>query len=257
LKLTIDTDAASLTVVKGSGSRVLELYSREAFEEISDLWVNVSWSQRYSYTFSWLGRPVIQLPQDMIRTQEVIHHVQPDVIVETGVAHGGSLIYYASLFKAMGKAAARVIGVDIEIRPQNREAIEAHPLFEHIRLIEGSSTEGSVIEEVRSHIHPGDAVMVLLDSDHSKAHVSDELEAYHEMVSVGSYLIATDGIMKQLAVVPGGEASWEWDNPSDAAVEFAERHPEFALAPPVWPFSQSELRKDITHWPNAWLQRIS
>ena len=257
MKLTIDTDEGSLTVSEGSASRVLELYGREAFEAISDLWVSVSWSQRYSYTFSWLGRPVIQLPQDMVRTQEVIHHVQPDVIVETGVAHGGSLIYYASLFKALGKPDARVIGVDIEIRPQNREAIEAHPLFEHISLIEGSSTAADVIEAVRAHIRPGDAVMVLLDSDHSKGHVADELEAYHEMVSIGSYLVATDGIMKQLAMVPGGQASWEWDNPADAATEFATRHPEFVLEQPAWPFNQSDLRKDITHWPNAWLRRVS
>ena len=255
MKVTIDSDAESLTVDDGNACRVLDLYSREAFELVSDVWVSVSWSQRYSYTFSWLGVPIIQLPQDMLRTQEVIHRVQPDVIIETGVAHGGSLIYYASLFKAAGKADGRVIGVDIEIRPHNRAAIEAHPLFEHITLIEGSSTAGDVVEAVRRQIRPDDTVMVILDADHSKGHVAAELEAYHDMVTHGSYIVATDGIMKALADVPGGKPSWEWDNPSAAAVEFAGRHPEFVLEQPAWPFNESELRRDITHWPDAWLRR--
>lgn len=257
MKLTIDTDAGSLTVGDGDADSVLDLYSREAFEFISDAWLVVSWSQRYSYTFSWLGRPIIQLPQDMVRTQEVIHRVAPDVIVETGVAHGGSLIYYASLLKAMGKADGRVIGVDIEIRHHNRDAIEAHPLFDHITLIEASATSDEAVAEVKRHINAGDTVMVLLDSDHSKGHVAAELECYHEMVSAGSYIVATDGIMKQLAGVPGGQPSWEWDNPTDAAVEFAERHPDFVIEQPPWPFNASELSKDITHWPQAWLRRVS
>lgn len=123
MQLTIDTDARTLTLVDGDQRRQLPLYSREAFEAVSRQWVRVGWNQKYQYTFSWMGRPVIQLPEDMIRMQEVIHRLQPDVIIETGVAHGGSLVFYASLCKAMRKG--RVVGIDIEIgrttaRPSRR-----------------------------------------------------------------------------------------------------------------------------------------
>ena len=137
MKLTIDTDANTLTEESTGGSETFSLYSREAFERISRQWVKVGWDQGYSYTFSWMGRPVIQLPEDMLRIQEAIYHVKPDVIVETGVAHGGSLIFYACLCKAMERG--RVIGVDIEIRPRNREAIESHELGSFITLVEGDS----------------------------------------------------------------------------------------------------------------------
>jgi len=256
MRLSIDMDANELAVHDGDTSRVLDLYSDEAFEVISDLWVKVGWNQRYSYTFSWLGRPIIQLPEDMVRTQEVIHRIRPDVIVETGVAHGGSLVFYASLFAAMGRPDGRVIGVDIRIRPSNRAAIEAHPLFRHIELVEGSSTDPGVVRDVTARIRPGDRVMVILDSDHSKGHVTEELQAYGALVSPGSYLVATDGVMKQLAQVPYGEASWGWDNPVDAVTEFAAHHPEFVLEQPEWPFNESGLRRNITHWPQAWLRRV-
>jgi cephalosporin hydroxylase len=252
MKLIIDTEANTLT--EGEDGRVLPLYSREAFEVISDTWVKVGWNEGYSYTFSWFGRPIIQLPEDMVRTQEVIHRVRPDVIVETGVAHGGSAIYYASLFKALG-IDGRVIGVDIDIRPHNREAIEAHPLSELITLVEGSSTDPAIVAGVAERIGPDDTVMVILDSDHSKSHVAAELDAYHGLVTPGSYIVATDGIMKQLADVPKGKPAWESDNPTDAAVEFAARHPEFVLEQPEWPFNESALRRNITHWPQAWLRR--
>src|SRR5947208_912335 len=124
MKLTLDTAAKTLLMETEQGKRELSLYSDEAFELISDQWLKVGWNQKYPYTFSWMGRPIIQLPEDMIRIQEVIYRVRPDVIVETGVAHGGSLIYYASLCKAM--ESGRVVGIDIEIRPHNRKAIENH-----------------------------------------------------------------------------------------------------------------------------------
>ena len=200
-----------------------------------------------------MGRPIIQLPEDMIRIQEVIYQVKPDVIIETGIAHGGSLIYYASLFKAMGKG--RVIGVDIEIRPHNRKAIEEHELFPYITLIEGSSTDSAILNQVKSLMKPGEVVLIILDSNHSKAHVADELEAYHDLVTPGSYLVATDGIMKDLHDVPRGNPEWIWDHPTAAAAEFAEQHPEFVLEQPKWPFRESDLTENVTHWPGAWLRR--
>ncbi|HLO47420.1 MAG TPA: CmcI family methyltransferase, partial [Kamptonema sp.] len=139
MKLTLDTDAQKLIQEIGGDCQTIPLYSKEAFEIISHYWLKLGWNQKYTYTFSWMGRPIIQLPEDMIRIQEVIYQVKPDVIIETGVAHGGSLIYYASLFKAMGKG--RVVGIDIEIRPHNRKAIEEHELSSFIILVEGSSTD--------------------------------------------------------------------------------------------------------------------
>ncbi len=255
MKLTIDTDARLLTLDDGNGPRELDLYSDAAFEALSRQWVRVGWSRKYQYTFSWLGRPVIQLPEDMVRVQEVIHRVQPDVIIETGVAHGGSLIYYASLCRALGRG--RVIGIDIEIRPHNRAAIEAHPLAGDITLIEGSSTAPEVIARVRALVQPHERVLVLLDSNHTRQHVLDELEAYAGLVSPGSYIVATDGIMYDLHDVPRGSPEWIHDNPAAAAVEFAAAHPEFELEQPQWPFNESSLGTNITHWPQAWLRRKS
>jgi cephalosporin hydroxylase len=253
MRLTIDTDATTLTLDEGGRSTVMELYSKEAFEALSRQWVRVGWSLKYQYTFSWMGRPVIQLPEDMVRMQEVIYRVKPDVIVETGVAHGGSLIFYASLCKAMGKG--RVVGVDIEIRPHNRKAIEAHELADRIALIEGSSISPGVVAQVAAGIAPGNAVLVILDSNHTREHVANELEAYCGLVTRGSYIVATDGIMYDLHDVPRGQASWKDDNPAMAAREFAAKHPEFELSQPDWPFSESGLRENITHWPGAWLRR--
>lgn len=253
MKLLIDTEAKTLLVEEGESTRTLDLYSKEAFEIISRQWLKVGWNQKYPYAFSWLGRPIIQIPEDIVRTQEVIYRVQPDVIIETGVAHGGSLIFYAGLCKIMGKG--RIIGVDIEIRPHNRTAIEAHELFPYITLIEGSSIEKSIVEQVHSLVQPGETVMVILDSCHTREHVAQELEAYHDLVTPNSYIVATDGSMRDLYDVPRGKLEWTTDHPAAAAIGFAAMHPEFVLEQPAWPFNESELTENITHWPDAWLRR--
>lgn len=253
MKLSLDTDAKTLTLEDGGKPRSLDLYSKEAFEALSRQWVRVGWALKYPYTFSWMGRPIIQLPEDMIRSQEVIHRVKPDVILETGVAHGGSLVYSASLLKVLGKG--RVIGIDIEIRPHNRKAIEEHPLAPMITLVEGSSTDPSIVAKAKSLIKPGETVLVILDSNHTKAHVAGELEAYCGLVTPGSYIVATDGVMRDLADAPRGGADWATNNPTEAAAEFAARHPEFILEQPAWPFNESTLSENVTHWPGAWLRR--
>ncbi|MFC0711801.1 cephalosporin hydroxylase family protein [Azorhizophilus paspali] len=253
MKLTLDTEAGTLLLEDVGKFRSLDLYSKEAFEEISRHWVRIGWNQKYQYTFSWMGRPVIQLPEDMIRMQEVIFQVQPDVIIETGVAHGGSLIFYSSLCKAMDKG--RVVGIDIEIRPHNRAAIEAHPLSDRITLIEGGSTTLEIVAQVKALVEPGEKVLIILDSNHSYAHVMGELEAYADLVTPGSYIVATDGIMFDLADVPRGAAEWASDNPMWAARDFAARHQGFVIEQPAWPFNESELAQNITHWPGAWLKR--
>ena len=243
-----------MTEESGTESRSLDLYSKEAFEIISNLWVKVGWNEKYSYTFSWLGRPIVQLPEDMIRIQEVIYRIKPDVIIETGVAHGGSLIYYATLCKAFEKG--RVVGIDIEIRPHNRNAIEGHELSSYITLVEGSSTSPEVLDQVRSLIKPGESVLVILDSNHTRQHVLDEMRSYCDLVTKGSYLVATDGIMKDFSDVPRGNPEWIWDNPNKAAQEFAAETPQFLLEQPPWPFNESKLTENVTHWPGAWLSRL-
>jgi cephalosporin hydroxylase len=254
MRLTIDTDAKTL-VVQGDAPQTLDLYSDEAFQILSDHWVKVGWNQKYPYTFSWMGRPIIQLPEDLIRIQEVIYQLKPDVILETGVAHGGSLIFYAGLCTAMKQG--RVIGVDVEIRSHNREAIEAHEMFPLITLVEGDSVGEETVSHVNSLIKPGETVLVILDSCHTKAHVQAELEAYHSLVPEGSYIVATDGVMRDVYDVPRGNAEWDQDHPAAAAEEFAKTHPEFVLEQPEWPFNESSLSENITHWPSAWLKKVA
>lgn len=255
MKYSIDTDTKTLILEDNLQTRSFPLYTKEAFEELSKLWVKVGWNQKYVYTFSWFGRPIIQLPEDMIRIQEVIYRLKPDVIIETGIAHGGSLIFYASLCKAMGQG--RIIGIDIEIRPHNRKAIEAHELYSYITMIEGSSTAPEIVAQVKSLIKSGEKVMVILDSNHSKQHVLDELEAYSDLVTPDSYMVATDGVMRDLADVPRGGADWAWNNPTEAALEFADNYPNFTIEQPTWPFNESDLTDNITHWPSAWLLKHS
>ena len=251
MKITIDTDAGTIE----TGGKQIALNGKAGFELISDLWIRTGWAMRYSYTFTWLGRPIIQLPEDLLRIQEVIHRIAPDVIIECGVAHGGSLIFYASLLKLLG--GGRVVGVDIEIRPANREAIESHALSPAITLIEGDSTDAATAAAVAGCVEPGDKVLVMLDSNHSRAHVLQELRLYAPLVSIGSYIVATDGIMSALTDVPGGKASWASDNPTEAARDFIDEREDFILETPTFEFSESELTEPITYWPGAYLKRIA
>ena len=250
MKITIDTEAGTLTSDDGS---TRDLYSAESFEHISRLWVDVGWVRKYSYAFSWMGRPIIQLPDDMVRVQEAIHASRPDVIVETGVAHGGSLVYYASLFQAMGHG--RVIGVDIEIRPHNRVAIEAHPMFPRITLIEGSSIADPTLAAVRAQIASGERVMVILDSDHSRDHVAAELTCYGPLVTPGSFLLVQDGIMEHVAGMPRTGEDWSWNNPKPAIAAFLVANPDFEHAPQPRPFDESRAVPDVSHHPQGWLRR--
>ncbi len=255
MRITIDTDIKTLEYETESGNaESLELYSKKSFEILSRYWAKIGWDQKYEYTFSWFGRPIIQLPEDIIRIQEVIYRLKPDVILETGVAHGGSLIFYASLCKAMDKG--RIIGIDIDIRKHNKEAIEKHELFSYITLMEGSSTSKNIVDSVNKEIKSDEVVLVILDSNHTKQHVLDELEAYKHIVTKDSYMVATDGIMQDLHDVPRGENDWSWNNPASAANEFVKKNPEFVLETPEWSFNESNLNQNITHWPSAWIKKL-
>ena len=254
MKIIIDDKEKTIAIETSDERKTVPLYSKEAFEIISNQWLKMGWNEKYVYTFSWMGRPIIQLPEDMIRIQEVIYRIKPDVIVETGVAHGGSLIYYASLCKAMEKG--RIIGIDIEIRSHNRTAIENHELASYITLIEGDSTDDAIVNQVKALVKPDETVLVILDSNHVKQHVLKELNAYSSLVTKDSYIVATDGSMKDLHDVPRGDTEWIWDNPTEAALEFATKNPEFVVEQPEWTFNESELTENITHWPGAYLRRI-
>ena len=254
MRYTVDLSERTIEVETEGKRETFELYSPRGFEVLSRTWLAVGWSLKYSYQFTWLGRPIIQLPEDMVRLQELIYHVKPDVIVETGVAHGGNQVFLASLCRLMGHG--RVIGVDIEIRPHNRAALEAHELYPLITLIEGSSTDPAVVEKVRTAMGAAEKPLILLDASHTKDHVLRELEAYSPLVGLGSYIIVADGIMEQLGAAPRAKPEWAWDNPRRAVAEFLGRHPEFKQTPPPRPFNESLVPQPVTYWPEGYLRRV-
>lgn len=253
-RVSIDMQAERVVVEDADGERSYAFDAPEAFRAVSDAWVRLGWDQKYVYSFTWLGRPVIQLPEDLLRVQEVIASVAPDVIVETGVAHGGALVLYATLCKALDRG--RVIGVDLEIRPHNREAIEAHPLAPLIELIEGDSTDPGTVADVRSRIAPGETAMVLLDSNHLKDHVLAELRAYAEMVTPGSYVVVMDGIMERVAGAPRTQPDWSWNNPLSAIDEFLAEDDRFEVEEPPFRFNEGLVTERITYSPRGFLKRV-
>lgn len=182
---------------------------------------------RYSYNFSWLGRPIIQYPQDMIAMQEIIWNVKPDLIIETGIAHGGSLIYYASILEMLsvaGLAEGKVLGIDIDIREHNRAAIESHPMYKRIEMIQGSSISPDIISKVKAYAQGCDNVMVVLDSNHTHEHVLAELEAYAPLVSVESYCVVFDTIVEDMPQNSYPDRPWGiGDNPKTAVWEFLKK----------------------------------
>jgi len=254
MKYTIDCTTHRIAVESSQGCREFSLYSPEALEILTELWVTVGWTARDSYQFTWAGRPIIQLPHDVLRYQELIWRLQPDVILETGVAHGGSLMLAASLCKAMDKG--RVIGVDIAVRPESRLAIERHSLSGWITLIEGSSIDPGVVAQVKQKIAPEESVLVLLDSNHSKNHVAEELRAYAPLVTGGSYIIAADGIMRNLAGLPGARDDWDSNNPYEAVREFAAAHSEFQWEEPQPLFNESRGGSHPSYWAGGFLKRL-
>lgn len=191
-------------------------------KEISLEWFLQSYKYEYSYHFNWLGRPIIQYPQDMMAIQEIIWKVKPDLIIETGIAHGGSLIFSASLLELIGKGI--VLGIDVDIREHNRLAIEKHPLSERIRMIEGSSTDKKIFENVKGFAKDAKKVMVLLDSNHTHQHVLEELNMYSTLVKKGSDLVVFDTVIDDMPKRFFLNRSWGKDNnPKSAIKEFIKK----------------------------------
>ena len=190
---------------------------------------NASNSAQYSYNFSWMGRPIIQYPQDMIAMQEIIWDIKPDMIIETGIAHGGSLIYYASLLELIGNG--EVLGIDIDIREHNRKEIENHKMFNRIKMIQGSSISEETFVQVKEMAKGKEKILVSLDSNHTHDHVLQELRLYSPFVNVGSYIVVFDTIVEDL---PEGyfSQSRPWgigNNPKTAVHEFLENNRQFVI----------------------------
>lgn len=188
-----------------------------------------SYNYRYSYNWKWLGRPIIQYPQDMIAMQELIWEVQPDLIIETGIAHGGSLIFYASLLELIG-GDGLMLGVDIDIREHNRKAIEAHRMSKRIKMIQGSSIDEQIAAQVAEIARGRKRVMVVLDSNHTHEHVLKELQLYSKLVTKGSYLTVFDTVVEDLPQGTFPDRPWDLgDNPKTAVIEFLKSNDRFIV----------------------------
>ncbi len=189
---------------------------------------------KYSYNFSWMGRPIIQYPQDMIAMQELIWEIQPNLIIETGIAHGGSLIFSAAMLELNaacgGSNDARVLGIDIDIREHNKAAIEAHPMFKRIDMIQGSSIAPEIVAEVKQRAAGRSRILVCLDSNHTHDHVLAELQAYAQLTSIGSYCVVFDTVIEDLPAEMFPDRPWgPGDNPKTAVFEYLKSHPEFEI----------------------------
>lgn len=214
--------------IKDREKRITANGSDTALQQAADAFNLESNKRQYSYNFTWMGRPIIQYPQDMIAMQEIIWQVKPDLIIETGIAHGGSIIFYASILELIGKG--EVLGIDIDIREHNRREIEAHPMFKRIKMIQGSSVNEDTVEKVREVAKGKQTVMVALDSNHTHDHVLKEMEFYAPFVTLGSYCVVFDTIVEDLPddYLPG--RPWKkGDNPKTAVYEYLEKHREFEI----------------------------
>ncbi|MDB9752043.1 cephalosporin hydroxylase family protein [Gammaproteobacteria bacterium] len=235
--------------------RIDRFGSDNKFKENSSQWLEESMRKKYVYNFSFLGRPIIQYPQDMIAMQEIIWQVKPDLIIETGIAHGGSLMLSASMLEINascgGTKEGFVLGIDVDIRDHNRMEIESHPMSKRIKMIQGSSISSEIIERVRKHAEGKEKILVILDSNHTHEHVLAELEAYARLVTVGSYCVVFDTFVEDLPSDVFPDRPWgPGDNPKTAAWEYLSSHPEFEIDNSI----QQKLL--LTTAPDGYLKRI-
>jgi len=233
--------------------------------KLSYKWIEKAGKERYSYNFNWLGRPIIQVPQDIVAMQELILAVKPDLIIETGIAHGGSLIFSASMLALLDMEEAietgttinprdskrKVLGIDIDIRVHNREAIEAHSMSSRIQMIQGSSIVQDVIDQVKEIAANYKRVLICLDSNHTHEHVLAELKAYADLTSVGSYCVVFDTLIEDMSADMFPDRPWgPGNNPKTAVWEYLKTHPEFEIDKTI----QNKLL--ITVAPDGYLKRI-
>ena len=235
--------------------RINENAVNKDLKDDSTAFMKATIKSKYSYNFLWMGRPIIQYPQDMIAMQEIIWEIKPDLIIETGIAHGGSLIYYASLLELLAisdQSNGKVLGIDVDIREHNRKEIESHPMYKRIEMIEGSSISPDIIDQVKKHAKGKKRVLVVLDSNHTHEHVLAELEAYAPLVSLNSYCVVFDTVVEDMPEKFFPDRPWgPGDNPKTAAWKYLEAHAEFEIDKKV----QDKLL--ITVAPDGYLKRIS
>ncbi|MGR3174503.1 MAG: cephalosporin hydroxylase family protein [Candidatus Scalindua sp.] len=229
--------------------RIAAQSSNSSIIKLGQRFMHESILTNYSYNFSWMGRPIIQYPQDMIAMQEIIWEVKPDLIIETGIAHGGSLIYYASLLEFIGNGEA--LGIDIDIREHNRKVIENHPMYKRITMIEGSSVSENIITRVKNITKNKKRILVILDSNHTHAHVLEELKLYSKFVTKNSYLVVFDTIIEDLPENSFPDRPWgKGNNPKTALWEFLKSTDEFIIDKDI----VNKLL--ITVAPDGYLKRI-
>jgi cephalosporin hydroxylase len=234
--------------------RIALIAANDKLNSVAHEFMKASVDPKYSYNFSWLGRPIIQYPQDMVAMQELIWEVQPDLIIETGIAHGGSLIFYASILELVATCTGHegeIIGIDIDIRAHNRKAIEAHPMFKRISMIQGSSIAPEIVAQVVEKAKGKKRIMVCLDSNHTHDHALAELEAYAQLTSVGSYCVVFDTLIEDMGEGAYPDRPWgPGNNPKTAVWEYLKTHAEF------------EINKSIDHKllisvaPDGYLKRV-
>lgn len=230
----------STVIAKMAADPEVQVLSRSLFNKTCDY--------RYTYNFKWLGRPIIQYPQDIVALQEVIWDVKPDLIIETGIAHGGSLILSASILQLLG-GQGRVLGIDIDIRQHNREAIEAHPLAHRIDMLQGSSIDDQLAEKVRAIAANARSVLVILDSNHTHEHVLRELQLYAPLVTRGSYLIVLDTVVEYMPQDAFPDRPWGvGNNPLTAVTEYLKTTDRFELDKEI------EDKLLLTVGPGGWLK---
>lgn len=248
--------------------RIAEIAAMSADEQLREKtreWISRANARKYSYHFDWLGRPIIQYPQDIVAMQEIIWAVKPDLIIETGIARGGSLMFSASMLALLDledaashasvldprRSKRKVLGLDIDIRTHNRVAIESHPFFSYIQMIEGSSIDPAIVAKVREVATSHERILVCLDSNHTHAHVLAELEAYAPLVSPDSYCVVFDTIIEDMDPNSFPDRPWgRGNNPKTAAKEYLAHHTEFRIDDSI----QSKLQ--VTVAPDGYLKRI-
>lgn len=246
--------------------RIAALSTDKFFNDLSGQWLTEAMRRQYTYNYTWLGQPIIQYPQDIAAVQELVWSVKPDLIIETGIAHGGSLLLSASLLAildvcdslaareatSMDTLRRKVIGIDIDIRAHNRDLIESHPLAAYIEMFEGSSISSPIIEKVTAASQNFSKIMVFLDAMHTHAHVMSELDAYAPLVTTGSYCVVFDTFVEDMP--KGFFANRPWDvgnNPKTAVHEWLKRNSDFEIDKAI------EQKLQVTSAPDGFLRRMS
>ena len=247
-------------------TRIEAVSTNNSLRQSAAIFTQTSIASQYSYNFSWQGRPIIQYPQDMAAMQELIWEIKPDLIIETGIAHGGSLVFSASMLALLDMCDAiessksinpkvsnrKVLGIDIDIRAHNRAAIEAHPMASRIQMIQGSSIAADIIAQVHAVAAKYSRILVCLDSNHTHEHVLAELKAYASLTSVGSYCVVFDTVVEDLPKEMFPDRPWgPGNNPKTAVWEYLKTHPEFQIDKSI----QDKLL--ITVAPDGYLKRTA